>query len=138
MAEARILNKMLASYLGTPGFGDTIRMKEQPFELEVNADAIYAGVLKKLPFLGGAVQGHVRINPGAEMVSQFNSLKAEYYMTLLEAAQILKNSGKNPMNDMRFKGMVDWGHDTRVIAHGNGWMRAGEILTSDQYDNLSN
>ena len=137
MAEAKILNKLLASYLGTPDFAGTFHMKEQPFELEIKADAIYAGVLKKLPFLGGAIQGHVRINPGAEMVSQFNSLKAEYYMTLLDAAQVLKNAGKDPMDDRRLKGMAEWGRNMKVIAPGTGWMGATEILTWDQYNSLA-
>jgi hypothetical protein len=137
MAEAKILNKLLASYLGMPDFAGTFHMKEQPFELEIKADAIYAGVLKKLPFLGGAIQGHVRINPGAEMVSQFNSLKAEYYMTLLDAAQVLKNAGKDPMDDRRLKGMAEWGRNMKVIAPGNGWMGATEILTWDQYNSLA-
>ncbi len=136
LAEAKFLNKMMSTYLGAPDFAGTIHMKTAPFELEISGDALYAAVRKKLPFLAGAVQGRLRINPGAEMLAQFNALKAEYYTTLLDAAQAVKNDGKNPMDDIRLKGMAEWGRDTKVIAPGQGWQQAVEVLTFKQYNSL--
>ena len=136
LAEARFLNKMMSSYLGAPDFARTIHMKTLPFELEISGDALYDAVRKKLPFLAGAVQGRLRINPGAEMLAQFNALKAEYYTALLDAAQAIKNDGKDPMADIRLKGMAEWGRDTKVIAPGQGWQQAVEVLTFTQYNSL--
>lgn len=136
LAEAKFLNKALSSYLGTPDFAGTIHMKTTPFELEVSGEALYEAVRKKLPFLAGAVHGRLRINPGAEMLAQFNALKAEYYTTLLEAAQAVKNDGRNPMDDLRLKGMAEWGRDTKVIAPGQGWQQAVEVLTFKQFNSL--
>lgn len=136
LAEAKYLNKLLALYLGQPDFAGTVHMKRQAFELEVGADAVYAEVRKRVPFLGGAVGGRIRVNPGAGMLSQFNALKAEYYTTLLEASQAIKAAGGKPFADARLKGMADWGRDTKVIAPGQGWMQAVPVLTGQQYPNL--
>jgi len=136
LAEAKFLNKAMSSYLGAPDFAGTIHMKTAPFELEISGEALYDAVRKKLPFLAGAVQGRLRINPGADMLAQFNALKAEYYTTLLEAAQAVKNDGRSPMDDLRLKGMAEWGRDTKVIAPGQGWQQAVEVLTFKQFNSL--
>lgn len=136
LSEAKFLNKMLASYLGENDFAWTVHFKREAFEFEVGGDAVYEAILKRLPFLGGAVHGRFRVNPGAEMISQFNAAKAEYYTTLLEAAQALKDLGKSPFSDMRLKGMAAWGKDTNVIYPGKNWMAAQPVLTWEQYNSL--
>lgn len=133
IAEAKFLNRMLATYLGSKEFHG-YELRKQAFELEVGADAIYAEISRRVPFLRGAVRGRVRINPGAEMVTQFNTLKTEYYAALLEAKQALVNVGKAPSSDARYKGFVSWGAETKVIYPGQTFGK--EILDWDQQGNL--
>ncbi|MBI4386624.1 MAG: hypothetical protein HY551_04520 [Elusimicrobia bacterium] len=107
IAEARALFAILGAYLGekeTSGY----RLKRGAISIQVGGDVAYEKLVKKFPFLGGAAGGQVRINPGEQIVTQFNSIKTEFYGVLLEAAH-LDNT------DNRLKGLAEWGHDTRVI-----------------------
>lgn len=128
LARAALLQRAAASYLGEKDiFGHDL--KKEPIEFEIGADLAYEQVVKKLPFLRGAVNGRVRINPGQQIVTQFNALKAEFYTTLLEAAAISST-------DKRLKGIAEWGKDTKFRYPNASRTSTEGILTVQQYWSL--
>lgn len=128
LARAALLQRAAASYLGEKDiFG--YDLKKEPIEFEIGADVAYQEVIRKLPFLRGAVNGRVRINPGQQIVTQFNALKAELFTTLLEAAAI-SNS------DKRLKGIAAWAKDTRFRYPNASSTSTEGILTPQQYWSL--
>lgn len=130
--EALLLQKVLGSYLGEADFSNTVHLRRQPFEIQVGGDIVYEAISRRLPFLGGAAGGRVRINPGAAMVSQFNSLKAEYYGSLLKASSL----ASEPRHKQILRSLTKWGHEQRVIYPGQGWMQAQEIISWKQHNDL--
>lgn len=137
MSQAAFLNKVMSAYLGTPGtFSDTWKLRDEDFDLEVGGDAIYELIVKRIPFLGGAVRGRIRIRSGEQMVSQFNSLKSEYYTVLLDASQTLRDMGKKPAADKRLIGLTSWGYKTGVVYPDTHDIDSKPILTSDQRDSI--
>jgi hypothetical protein len=67
------------------------------------------------------------IHPGEEIVTQFNSLKTEFYGLLIEAAHLNKS-------DSRIAALAKWGNDTQVIYPGETF--GIEIITTQQLRDL--
>jgi len=121
--KARLIQNVLASYLGTKEmFG--YHLKKGPITFEAGASGFFEEIIKKLPFLGGVrAGGRITVNPGEEIITQFNSLKTEFYGLLVEAAHIDKT-------DSRLKNMAKWGSDTKVIYPGEAF--GEKIITTEQ------
>ena len=68
--------------------------------------------------------GRIEINPGEAIVTQFNSLKTEFYGLLVEASHLDKK-------DKRWKALAEWGNGTKVIYPG-GSKFGEEIITTEQ------
>lgn len=125
IAQARVLHKLLGSYLAGKEEMGGYHLRQEPYEFEIAVDADTDRVLAKFPFLRGAARGRVRIG-GQEVVTQFNSLKAEFYGTLLEAAH-------HDKKDSRLQGLAQWGRDTEVIYPGGDWMDHQAIIATPEY-----
>lgn len=130
--EALVLQRLLGSYLGTADFSSTNHLRQGPIEVQIGADVAYEALRRRLPFLGGAVGGSIRINPGAALVSQFNALKAEYYGSLLKATSLVTAEKQKQL----LRSLTKWGHETRVIYPGQTWMQAEDIISWKQHNDL--
>lgn len=121
--EARFLQKVLASYLGNKEFFG-YRLKKGPVSIVIDSRISLERILDKLPFLGRTrIGGTITIHPGEEVVTQFNSLKAEFYGLLVEAAHLDKK-------DSRIKQLAKWGNETKVIYPDESF--GVEIITTQQ------
>lgn len=126
--QALFLQKLIGAYLGEADFAGTVHLRRGTVEIAVEGGAAYEALRRKFPFLGVAVGGVVRINTGAQLVSQFNALKAEFYGTLLNAAGQAKDKGVQDT----VLGLAEWGRDTKVIYPGQDWMKAVPLVTQPE------
>ncbi|MEN9722754.1 MAG: hypothetical protein RJB38_740 [Pseudomonadota bacterium] len=128
LEEARFVQKILAAYLGNKEFHGYV-LKRGQFAVQIDAAGVYQQIARRLPFLGGvAVGGQLRVNPGEQIVTQFNSLKTEFYGLLVEAARL------NPA-DSRIKSLAKWGNETDVIYPGQTF--GEEIISTRQLWDLN-
>jgi hypothetical protein len=127
IAEAQLLKNVIASFLGERGSFSAYKLKDAPFVVEVGADAAYERVAKRIPFLAGAIGGRLRINPRGGLRSQFNTLKAQFYGILLEAAHLDKS-------DDRLIGIAKWAKDIDVLEDDN--FEHYGVITQRQYWDL--
>ncbi|MEK6707053.1 MAG: hypothetical protein AABZ06_14845 [Bdellovibrionota bacterium] len=126
LEEARFVQKIVAAYLGNNEiFG--YHLKRGQIAVRIDAAGVYEKLGRRLPFLSGAVGGHIRVNPGEQIVTQFNSLKTEFYGLLVEAAHL-------DSTDSRIKSLAKWGNDTKVIYPGETF--GNEIITDNQLRDL--
>ncbi|OGQ13663.1 MAG: hypothetical protein A3B70_05645 [Deltaproteobacteria bacterium RIFCSPHIGHO2_02_FULL_40_11] len=121
MADARAIQTILGSYLGKETmFG--YKLKNGPISVNIEGEGVFERIVRKLPFLG-RVGGTITINPGEEIVTQFNSLKTEFYGLLVEASHLDKK-------DRRWQALAEWGNNTKVIYPGESFGK--EIITWEQ------
>lgn len=118
---------MLASYLGNKEFFG-YRLKRGPISIVIDSRTSLERILDRLPFLGRTrIGGTITIHPGEEIVTQFNSLKAEFYGLLVEAAHL-------DTRDSRIKQLAKWGNETEIIYPGQSF--GVEIITTKQLRDL--
>ena len=121
-ADARAIQAILGSYLGKQNmFG--YELKKGPISVTIEGEGVFERIVRKLPFIG-RVGGRIEINPGEAIVTQFNSLKTEFYGLLVEASHLDKK-------DKRWKALAEWGNGTKVIYPG-GSKFGEEIITTEQ------
>lgn len=126
LEEARTVQKILAAYLGEKNFFNSYYLKKGKIDLRVDATAVYEQIIKKLPFLGNiSIGGSIHLDPGKQIVSQFNALKTEFYGLLVEAAHF-------DATDSRIKSLAKWGNGIKVIYPGERDSFGEEIITTQQ------
>lgn len=122
--ETIVVQKIISAYFGPKEFfGYALKKGAVTFTVEAGASAAFERLGNRFPFIRGGATGSVVINPGQQIITQFNALKVEYYGLLVKAAHLSKT-------DSRVKNLANWGHDTKVIYPNDNF--GTELITTQE------
>lgn len=123
--EAIAVQKALTSYLGTSTFHG-YQLKQGTLS-NVGNSRSFRKVARRLPFLDISAE-IIEAHTSEEIVTQFNSLKVEFYSLLVRAAHYSKT-------DSRVKNLALWGNETEIVSDKQPF--GEQIITNRQFRNLN-